>query len=114
MGVPFLSTVTPRFSDEAKLMKIKKIIEQRGRAFTAIYICEHCDQERTSGGYDDLHFHHRALPRTLCLHCARTRTAMQVTTSSSLSVALINALAQPGVVAIKRCVRIGGIWNVEV
>jgi hypothetical protein len=95
-------------------MKIKKIIWQHRRDFTAIYICEHCDQEQTAGGYDDLHFHHRALPRTLCSYCARTRTALQVTTSSSLSVALINALAQPGVVAIKRCVRIGGIWNVEV
>jgi hypothetical protein len=95
-------------------MKIKKIIRQHRRDFTAIYICEHCDQERTASGYDDLHFHNYVLPRTPCLHCARTRTAMQVICSSSLSRALIDALARPGVVAIKRCVRIGGIWNVEV
>jgi hypothetical protein len=95
-------------------MKIKKIIRQRGRDFTANYICEHCDQERTARGYDDLHFHHYVLPRTPCQHCAKTRPAMQVICSSSLSRALIDALARPGVVAIKRCVRIGGIWNVEV
>ncbi len=114
MGAPFLSTLNLRFSDEAKLMKIKKIIMQKDRCFTAIYICENCDQERTAGGYDDLNFHNYVLPRTPCQHCARTRLAMQVICSSSLSRALIEALARPGVVAIKRCVRIGGVWNVEV
>jgi hypothetical protein len=95
-------------------MKIKKIIEQRGRAFTAIYICEHCDQERTSGGYDDLHFHNYFLPRKPCQHCAKIRPGVRVLRSDSLARALTGALTMPGVVAIKRCVRIGGVWNVEV
>jgi hypothetical protein len=111
---PFLSTVTQHHSKKAKLMKIKRIISQKNRSFTAIYICEHCDQERTSGGYDDLHFHQHLLPLEPCSHCAKKRPGVQTLRSASLASALTFALSLPGVVAIKRCVRMGGIWNVEV
>lgn len=51
-------------------MKIKEIISQYRRDFTAIYECEHCG--KTTGemsGYDDDHFHRNVIPDWICKHC---------------------------------------------
>jgi protein-arginine kinase activator protein McsA len=50
-------------------MKIKKIIRQHRRDFTALYICEHCSAEQESIGYDDDYFHHKVIPEMICKEC---------------------------------------------
>ena len=47
-------------------MRIKKILSQNRRDFTAIYICEHCGAEHTASGYDDRHFHQAVIPKMVC------------------------------------------------
>lgn len=53
-------------------MRIKKILSQRRRDFTAIYECEHCDHERESDGYDDDNFHRVVIPSMKCPSCKKT------------------------------------------
>ena len=50
-------------------MKIKKIISQHRRDFTAIYECEHCGHEYTGSGYDDANFHQNVIPTFTCPEC---------------------------------------------
>lgn len=50
-------------------MKIKQIISQSRRDFTAIYICEHCDHEQKQCGYDDANFHKNVIPTMTCDKC---------------------------------------------
>jgi protein-arginine kinase activator protein McsA len=50
-------------------MKIKKIIWQDRRDFRAIYICENCDYEIESYGYDDSNFHKNVIPEMECQEC---------------------------------------------
>lgn len=50
-------------------MKIKEIVNQHRRDFTAIYICEHCGNEDKSGGYDDANFHNNVIPQMKCKKC---------------------------------------------
>lgn len=50
-------------------MKIKKIIEQYRRDFTALYECEHCGTAHESYGYDDDNFHWNVIPRMICSNC---------------------------------------------
>ena len=50
-------------------MKIKKILYQHLRDFTAIYECEHCGELRQSSGYDDKNFHENVIPKMICEHC---------------------------------------------
>jgi len=50
-------------------MKIKKIISQSRRDFTAIYECEHCGFEKEAGGYDDSYFHKEVIPDMICEKC---------------------------------------------
>jgi len=52
-------------------MHIKKIIEQTRRDFTAIYICEHCNQEEKGYGYDDTNFHKNIIPTKKCKNCGK-------------------------------------------
>lgn len=53
-------------------MRIKKIVEQHRRDFTAIYICEHCGSTRKmSGGYDDDNFHRNVIPNFKCKKCGK-------------------------------------------
>ena len=52
-------------------MKIKEILSQYRRDFTAIYICEHCGYEEKSGGYDDENFHHNVIPKMRCKNCGK-------------------------------------------
>ena len=50
-------------------MKIKEIISQSRRDFTAIYECEHCGHESKGGGYDDEYFHQNVIPKMKCEKC---------------------------------------------
>ena len=52
-------------------MKIKKIISQHRRDFSAIYECEHCGHEKESYGYDDTNFHHNVIPLMTCDKCKK-------------------------------------------
>lgn len=50
-------------------MKIKEIISQNRRDFTAIYECEHCGHEVKDSGYDDEFFHKNVIPDMTCPKC---------------------------------------------
>lgn len=50
-------------------MKIKEIVDQHRRDFTAIYICEHCNNEVKASGYDDANFHQNVIPNMECPKC---------------------------------------------
>lgn len=52
-------------------MKIKKIINQSRRDFTAIYECEHCGAEEQGRGYDDSNFHVNVIPSMACKKCGK-------------------------------------------
>ena len=54
-------------------MRIKKIVEQTRRDFTAVYECDHddCDHEETGSGYDDKFFHETVVPDMVCPKCGR-------------------------------------------
>lgn len=50
-------------------MKIKKILSQHRRDFTAVYVCEHCGAESEGYGYDDANFHDNVIPSMKCEEC---------------------------------------------
>jgi hypothetical protein len=52
-------------------MKIKKILSQYRRDFTAIYECEHCGYEKKDRGYDDNNFHTNVIPKMQCDKCGK-------------------------------------------
>ena len=52
-------------------MKIKQILSQHRRDFTAIYVCEHCGYEIEKYGYDDTNFHHNVIPSWKCEKCGK-------------------------------------------
>ena len=52
-------------------MKIKKILFQHRRDFTAVYECEHCGHEKQASGYDDTFFHHTVIPSMVCEKCGK-------------------------------------------
>ena len=52
-------------------MKIKRILNQNRRDFTAIFECEHCGHEHKRSGYDDKHFHQSVIPAMKCLKCGK-------------------------------------------
>ncbi len=47
-------------------MKIKKIVSQHRRDFTAVYECDHCGHEQKGSGYDDANFHNKVIPAMKC------------------------------------------------
>lgn len=53
-------------------MKIKKILNQMRRDFTAIFECEHCGFEEKRDGYDDAFFHRNVTPSMKCDQCGKT------------------------------------------
>ena len=53
-------------------MKIKEIVSQNRRDFTAIYECEHCGATKRSTGYDDGNFHTNVIPAMKCAACEKT------------------------------------------
>lgn len=52
-------------------MKIKTIISQHRRDFTAVYECEHCGNTVESYGYDDANFHQNVIPNLTCQQCGK-------------------------------------------
>ena len=52
-------------------MKIKTLLSQHRRDFTAIYVCEHCGYEETRSGYDDANFHRNVIPNMECRECGQ-------------------------------------------
>jgi len=56
---------------ELNKMKIKKIISQDRRDFTAIYECEHCGATEEGYGYDDKNFHNNVIPKIACKKCGK-------------------------------------------
>ena len=56
-------------------MKIKRIISQNRRDFTAMYECEHCGHEHKGYGYDDANFHQNVIPKMECAECGKTASA---------------------------------------
>ncbi len=52
-------------------MKIKTILSQNRRDFTAVYECEHCGEVETSTGYDDSYFHQHVVPKMKCKKCGK-------------------------------------------
>ena len=53
-------------------MRIKTILDQNRRDFTAVYECEHCHHEETKYGYDDDNFHSNLIPDMKCKSCGET------------------------------------------
>ena len=53
-------------------MRIKKIVSQDRRDFTAIYECEHCGFTYKGNGYDDSYFHYGVIPQMKCPRCKNT------------------------------------------
>lgn len=54
-------------------MKIKKIISQHRRDFSAIMECEHCGAtEKLTSGYDDAYYHSEVIPKMKCKKCGKT------------------------------------------
>lgn len=52
-------------------MKIKNIVSQSRRDFTAIYECEHCGAKFEGSGYDDDFFHQTVIPNMPCRVCGK-------------------------------------------
>lgn len=52
-------------------MRIKTILHQRRRDFTAIYECEHCGFECRGEGYNDVNFHENIVPEIQCPFCEK-------------------------------------------
>ena len=52
-------------------MRIKEIIEQHRRDFTALYECEHCGHIERGHGYDDANYHRRVIPQWRCSSCGQ-------------------------------------------
>jgi len=53
-------------------MKIKEILTQHRRDFTAILICEHCGNEyKLESGYDDDNYHRNVIPSFECDKCGK-------------------------------------------
>lgn len=53
-------------------MKIKEILSQSRRDFTATLECEHCGHEdHLSSGYDDANYHQNVIPQFECPKCGK-------------------------------------------
>ena len=52
-------------------MRIKKILRQHRRDFTALYECEHCGALKEDSGYDDEYFHMNIVPTMKCPECGK-------------------------------------------
>ena len=52
-------------------VKIKHVVDQRGRDITAVYVCEHCGHESVSYGYDTEHWRVYVVPSMQCMACWR-------------------------------------------
>ena len=52
-------------------MKIKKIVNQHRRDFSAEFECEHCGNVVKGRGYDDSNFHDNVIPDLVCIGCGK-------------------------------------------
>ena len=53
-------------------MKIKEILGQHRRDFTATLECEHCgNEDHLSSGYDDANYHLNVIPQFECSECGK-------------------------------------------
>ena len=52
-------------------MKIKEILRQSRRDFTANFECEHCGDVVKKNGYDDHFFHNDVIPGWVCVKCGK-------------------------------------------
>lgn len=52
-------------------MRIKEILWQNRRDFSAIYECEHCGDSYEGSGYDDAYFHREVVPEMECKKCGK-------------------------------------------
>lgn len=59
-------------------MKIKDIVSQNRRDFTAIYECERCDHKQEGSGYDDRNFHDNVVPAMKCKKCDISRNELGI------------------------------------
>jgi ribosomal protein L37AE/L43A len=55
-------------------MKIKRMLNQHRRDFTAVFVCESCGIEEQKRGYDDTYFHNNVIPKMTCKSCGKTAT----------------------------------------
>ena len=53
-------------------MKIKEILSQQRRDFSATIECEHCDHTQKILGYDDANYHQNVIPAIKCKGCGKT------------------------------------------
>jgi transcription elongation factor Elf1 len=54
-------------------MRIKNIIEQVRRDFSALMVCEFCGHEqKLSSGYDDRYYHDNVIPGIDCKSCGKS------------------------------------------
>lgn len=59
-------------------MKIKEVLSQNRRDFHAIYVCESCQNEQKSSGYDDRNFHDNVIPNIICNKCGKSRNDLGI------------------------------------
>ena len=53
-------------------MKIRQILSQNRRDFSADYECEHCGYiDHNKSGYDDAYFHETVIPEMVCPQCGK-------------------------------------------
>ena len=50
-------------------MRIKEMLRQHRRDFTAVFECESCHAEITMSGYDDENYHTNVIPKMVCKKC---------------------------------------------
>ena len=56
-------------------MKIKELVSQHRRDFTALMECEFCGhQEMNNSGYDDRYYHDNVIPNMKCGKCGEVVT----------------------------------------
>lgn len=54
-------------------MNIYKITSRSRRDFTAILVCEHCENtQELDSGYDDNYYHLNVIPKIKCEKCDKT------------------------------------------
>ena len=52
-------------------MKIKEILSQQRRDFSATIECEHCDHTQKIRGYDDANYDQNVIPAIKCKGCGK-------------------------------------------
>lgn len=65
-------------------MKIKRIVRQHRRDFTAIYECQHCSHTQEGQGYDDSYFHESVIPKMPCQECGKDSYDQPPTSAPSI------------------------------